>query len=450
MTLYLRIGALSHVGIVRDGNEDSLFAGRQLLVVADGVGGSAYGEVASATTISTLAPIDGEPADSVDDPLTVLRDGVRAANDRVRELTERDPKLAGMGTTLTAMLWSQQRFGLAQVGDSRAYRLRDGQLDQISRDQTFVQMLVEEGRITPEQALSHPQRSVILSAIDGREPLEPAVELLDPQAGDRYLLCSDGLSDYVPVADIAAGMTSEDPQPTCERLVALALDAGAPDNVSCIVADLLDSEPAPDDRLPIIAGAAAEAGDAAADSHPTTELRTRSPAPAAPAAPTTARAAHARPARQGRAAGRRLGIVAAVVVVLVAIAVVGTIVYSRHQYYVAATGTAPSQQVAIYQGVHGHAPGFGSHVKATTDIPVTALPEDERQQVQGNGINASGAGGAQHVVDNLRQDSCALATAATTPLRSASVAPTPGPTGSTSTASPKPSITPTLPAWCTP
>jgi serine/threonine protein phosphatase PrpC len=457
MTLYLRIGALSHVGIVRDGNEDSLFAGHQLLVVADGVGGSAYGEVASATTISTFAPIDGEPPDSVDDPLAVLREGVKAANDRVRELTERDPKLMGMGTTLTAMLWSQQRLGLAQVGDSRAYRLRDGQLDQVSRDQTFVQMLVEEGRITPEQALSHPQRSVILSAIDGREPLEPALELLDAQVGDRYLLCSDGLSDYVAVADIAAGMTSEDPQPTCERLVALALEAGAPDNVSCIVADLVDSEPASDDRLPIIAGAADEIAEAADDDHhPTTELRTASAAGASTpaAAPRQRRpdsaerpgASHA----QRRGAGRRLGIVAAVVVVLVAVAVVGTVVYSRHQYYVAATGAPPTQQVAIYQGVHGHAPGLGSHVKATTNIPVTALPEDERQQVQGSGINASGASGAQQVVNNLRQDSCALATAAATPASTASVAPTPGPTGGTSALSPKPSTSPTAPPWCAP
>jgi serine/threonine protein phosphatase PrpC len=441
MTLYLRIGALSHVGIVRDGNEDSLFAGRQLLVVADGVGGSAYGEVASATTISTFAPIDAEPPDSVDDPLAVLRDGVKAANDRLREMTERDPKLTGMGTTLTALLWSQQRLGLAQVGDSRAYRLRDGQLDQISRDQTFVQMLVEEGRITPEQALSHPQRSVILSAIDGREPLEPALELLDPQAGDRYLLCSDGLSDYVAVSDIAAGMSSDDPQPTCERLVALALDAGAPDNVSCIVADLLDVEPAADDRLPIIAGAAAEVAEPADDDHPTTELRT------ARAATTPApRQRHA----QRRGAGRRLGIVAAVVVVLVAIAVVGTLIYSRHQYYVAATGTPPTQQVAIYQGVHGHAPGFGSHVKATTNIPVSALPQDERQQVQGNGINASGSDGAQQVVKNLRQQSCALASSAAAPAASPSATTTPKPTASKRSVVPAPSTTPTPPPWCAP
>jgi PPM family protein phosphatase len=436
VTLYLQIGALSHVGVVREGNEDSLFAGHQLLAVADGVGGSAYGEVASATIVSVFAPLNDLPPESIDDPLAVLRGAVTTANDRLREMTERDPKLAGMGTTLTALLWVQQQLGMVQVGDSRAYRLRGGAFEQISRDQTFVQMLVDEGRITSDQAINHPQRNVILNAMDGRDDVVPVLDLLDPQAGDRYLLCSDGLSDYVAVADIAAAMAEADPQPTCERLVTLALDAGAPDNVSCIVAVLLDHEPPADDRLPIVGGAAADAVTAANDDHPTTELGTgrgrTSPTAAAPEASTSG-SRHA----QQRGAGRRLGIVAAVVVVLVAAAVVGTLIYTRHQYYVAATGTSPTQHVAIYQGVHGHALGFGSHVKATTNIPVTALPQDEQQQMRGNGISASGAGGAQQVVDNLRHDSCALATAAPA-------------TPPTTTASPTPSQPPAPPAWCTP
>jgi hypothetical protein len=126
------------------------------------------------------------------------------------------------------------------------------------------------------------------------------------------------------------------------------------------------------------------------------------------------------------------------VVVLAAVAVVGTLIYTRHQYYVAATGTSPTQHVAIYQGVHGHALGFGSHVKATTNIPVTALPQDEQQQMRGNGISASGAGGAQQVVDNLRHDSCALAASATAT------------SPATTSASPTPSQSPTPAAWCTP
>jgi protein phosphatase len=454
VTLYLRVGALSHVGLVRDGNEDSLFAGHQLLVVADGVGGSAYGEVASATTISAFAPLDEQPPDSFDDPLPALREAVVTANNRLHEMTERESHLAGMGTTLTALLWSQQRLGLAQVGDSRGYRFRAGQLEQISRDQTFVQMLVDEGRITAEQALSHPQRSVILNAIDGRDGVEPTLDLLDPQLGDRYLLCSDGLSDYVGFNDIASALGDADPQPTCERLIALALDAGAPDNVSCIVADLLDSEPPPDDRLPLIDGAAAESATTSpVGDHPTTELHTGgASAPAATLATAGekpgSRVASRHAQRSG--IGRRLGIVAAIVVVLVAVAVVGTVVYTRHQYYVAATGTAPTQQVAIYQGVHGHAPGIGSHVTTTTNIPVTALPEDERQQVTGGGIGASGSAGAQRVVNSLRQDACALASTSPAPATTPATPTTsPTPTAS-STASPAPSATPTTPPWCAP
>ena len=440
MTLYLRIGARSDVGLVREGNEDSLFAGQRLMAVADGVGGAAYGEVASATTIDTLAPLDDESTDALDDPLDALRAAIIAANDRLRELIDRDPKLIGMGTTLTALLWSRQRLALAQVGDSRAYRLRDGQLEQVSHDQTFVQTLVDEGRITADQAINHPQRNIILNAMDGREDVEPVLDVLDPAPGDRYLVCSDGLSDYVLAADVSLAAGHGDPQQACERLVELALEAGAPDNVSCVIAEVVETPPGPDDRLPIVGGAVAlPAYRSPADDHPTTEL---SSVPLAESPPSPARS-HRQPtpgsSRTG--IGRRLGIVIGVVVVLVAAAVIGTLVYSRHQYYVAAAGTSPTRAVAIYQGVHGHALGFGSHIKTTTNLPVTALPQDERQQVDGGGINASGAAGAQQVVDNLRQDACALASARPAPTPTARTTPTPRPTVTP---------TPTTPIWCTP
>jgi PPM family protein phosphatase len=444
VTLFLRVGARSHVGIVRDGNEDSLFAGHRLLAVADGVGGAAYGEVASATTIATLAPLDGEVADTLDDPLDALRRGVAAANARLHEMTEDDPRLTGMGTTLTALLWTRQRLALVQVGDSRAYRRRAGRLDQISHDQTFVQMLVDEGRITADQAASHPQRSVILNAIDGRDDVEAAVELLDPQPGDRYLVCSDGLSDYVSAGDIDGALEVEDPQEACDRLVDLALEAGAPDNVTCIVADVVDTEPEVDGRLPILGGAAL---DPATDDHPTSELHAVAAPVATPVAPDAPSRQAGRRHRGSSGIGRRLGIVIGIVVILVVAAVVGTVVYSRHQYYVAADGDSPTRNVAIYQGVHGHALGIGSHVKSTTDLPVTALPQDERQRVDGSGIGASSETAAQQVVANLRQDACALATTGT--VTAASAAPTTSPSARPSTsARPTPSATP--PDWCTP
>ncbi|HEX3907157.1 MAG TPA: protein phosphatase 2C domain-containing protein [Mycobacteriales bacterium] len=448
MTLYLRVGARSDVGLVREGNEDSLFAGHRLLAVADGVGGAAFGEVASATTIDTLRPLDDESTDALEDPLAALHDAIIAANDRLRELIERDPQLNGMGTTLTALLWSRQRLALAQVGDSRAYRLRAGQLEQVSHDQTFVQTLVDEGRITADQAINHPQRNIILNAMDGREGVEPVLDLLDPEPGDRYLVCSDGLSDYVLASDVTVAAGEGDPQQACERLVELALEAGAPDNVSCIVAEVLESSPPPDDRLPIIAGAVAlPAYQSPADDHPTTELRAGGPATAVPAPPSPARRDGQHAQQSSRSGiGRRLGIVIGVVVVLVAAAVIGTLVYTRHQYYVAAAGTTPTRAVAIYQGVHGHALGFGSHITATTNLPVTALPQDERQQVDGGGIDASGAAGAQQVVANLRQNACALATAQPAP---SSPTATP-PVKATPSAKPTVTPTPTAPVWCTP
>ncbi len=451
MTLYLRVGARSDVGLVREGNEDSLFAGHRLIAVADGVGGAAYGEVASATTIDTLRPLDDESTDALDDPLAALRDAIVAANDRLRELIDRDPKLVGMGTTLTALLWSRQRLTLAQVGDSRAYRLRAGVLDQVSHDQTFVQTLVDEGRITADQAINHPQRNIILNAMDGREGVEPVLDLLDPEPGDRFLVCSDGLSDYVLAADVTVATGEGDPQQACDRLVELALEAGAPDNVSCVVVEIVETAPAPDDRLPIIGGAVALPAYRSPDSdHPTSEMHAAGSSEPAPTPPSSARAESRHARHSSRSGiGRRLGIVIGVVVVLVAAAVIGTVVYSRHQYYVAANGTTPTRAVAIYQGVHGHALGFGSHITSTTNLPVTALPQDEQQQVDGGGINASGAAGAQQVVANLRQDACALATSQPAPTTAPTAKATASPNGQAS-AKPTATPTPTAPVWCSP
>ena len=407
VTLFLRVGARSDVGLVRDGNEDSLFAGHRLFAVADGVGGAAYGEVASATTISTLAALDGDATDDLEDPLAALRSAVGTANDRLRELTDRDPKLAGMGTTLTALLWSRERLALAQVGDSRAYRRRDGSLDQISHDQTFVQTLVDEGRISPEQAFSHPQRSVILNAIDGRDGVEPVLDLLDPEPGDRYLVCSDGLSDYVVADDIEAGLAEDEPQASCERLVALALAAGAPDNVSCIVADVVESPPAADERLPIIGGAATLPPYQSPDNdHPTTDLQTGNRPARTPRRnpPPRAHPSH-RAAQSG--IGRRLGIVIAVVVVLVAAAVVGTSstrdtsTTSRERHHAHPPGGdlpgRPRARVGVRVAHQGH------HEPARHRAATGRAAAGRRRRDQRLGGVRSRAG-----VSNLRHDACAL------------------------------------------
>jgi protein phosphatase len=246
MGLILRTGAASDVGLVRTNNEDSAFTGQRLLAVADGVGGMPAGEVASDLVIRALAGLEEAPAAA--EPLIQLRDAVEAANQRIRASSEADDGRHGMGTTVTALLLSGDQLALLHVGDSRCYLLRDGQLGQVTRDDTYVQSLVDQGVMTREDARRHPRRSVVTQAVQG-VPLSPTAQMLTPAPGDRYLLCSDGLSDYVDDAAIAEALRSyRDPQDCADRLVALALEAGAPDNVTVIVADVAaDNSASPGD-----------------------------------------------------------------------------------------------------------------------------------------------------------------------------------------------------------
>jgi serine/threonine protein phosphatase PrpC len=240
---------------VRDGNEDSAYAGSRLALVADGMGGHAAGEVASSAVVAALSQLDDDEAGL--DLLEVLANAVQAANDHLRAMVDANSSLDGMGTTLTAMLSSGTRLGLAHVGDSRAYLLRDGEFSQITHDQTLVQRMVDEGRITAEQAETHPQRSLLTQALDGRAGVQPDLSVREARRGDRYLLCSDGLSGYVAVESIAETLTIPDADQAAERLIALALEAGAPDNVTVVVADVVDDEPGMPDT-PVVGGAAAE------------------------------------------------------------------------------------------------------------------------------------------------------------------------------------------------
>jgi protein phosphatase len=239
----LRYAVRSDIGLQRDGNEDSAYAGPRLLAVADGLGGHAGGELASAAAINALKEFDADtPAEEL---ASALEGAVRQANAAVGDLAESDPALRGTGTTLTAMLWSGSRLALVQIGDSRAYLLRDGELAQITHDQTVVQALVDAGRITAEEALSHPQRSMVLQALDGGT-VAPDLELREAQLGDRYLLCSDGLYGVVGAQPIGEVLRSvPDPDLAVARLIDLANQGGGPDNITCVVADVVElPEPA--------------------------------------------------------------------------------------------------------------------------------------------------------------------------------------------------------------
>ncbi|MFH8219432.1 Stp1/IreP family PP2C-type Ser/Thr phosphatase [Streptomyces sp. NPDC018057] len=262
MSLSLRFAAGSHKGMIREGNEDSGYAGPRLLAIADGMGGQAAGEVASSEVISTIVPLDDDIPGS--DVLTSLGTAVRRANDQLRAMVEEDPQLEGMGTTLTALLWTGQRLGLVHVGDSRAYLLRDGVLTQITQDHTWVQRLVDEGRITEEEASTHPQRALLMRALGSGEHVEPDLSIREVRAGDRYLICSDGLSGVVSHQTMEETLASyQGPQETVQELIQFALRGGGPDNITVIVADVLDLDTG--DTLagqlsdtPVVVGAVAE------------------------------------------------------------------------------------------------------------------------------------------------------------------------------------------------
>jgi PPM family protein phosphatase len=262
MSLSLRFAAGSHKGMIREGNEDSGYAGPRLLAIADGMGGQAAGEVASSEVISTIVTLDDDIPGS--DILTSLGTAVQRANDQLLRMVQEDPQLEGMGTTLTALLWTGRRLGLVHVGDSRAYLLRDGILTQITQDHTWVQRLVDEGRITEEEATTHPQRSLLMRALGSGEHVEPDLSIREVRVGDRYLICSDGLSGVVShqtLEDTLAGYQA--PHETVQELIQLALRGGGPDNITCIVADVLDTDDgdtlaAQLNDTPVVVGAVAD------------------------------------------------------------------------------------------------------------------------------------------------------------------------------------------------
>ena len=237
MAYALTYAAASHVGLIRGNNEDSAYAGPHLLALADGMGGHAAGEIASQLMISHIAHVDEIGPD--DDMCAQLAEAMADGNAAIANQIDINPATDGMGCTLDAFLFHDDTLAICHVGDSRGYRLRNNKLEQITRDDTYVQSLVDEGQHSPEDVSNHPQRSLILKALTGR-PVEPTLMYCDVQPGDRYLLCSDGLSDPVShdtIQDILSNSTLDD---AAERLIDLALRSGGPDNVTVVLGDIVD------------------------------------------------------------------------------------------------------------------------------------------------------------------------------------------------------------------
>lgn len=429
MSLSLRFAAGSHKGMIREGNEDSGYAGPRLLAIADGMGGQAAGEVASSEVISTLVQLDDDVPGS--DILTSLGSAVQRANDQLRVMVEEDPQLEGMGTTLTALLWTGQRLGLVHVGDSRAYLLRDGALTQITQDHTWVQRLVDEGRITEEEAGTHPQRSLLMRALGSGDHVEPDLSIREVRAGDRYLICSDGLSGVVSHQTLEDTLASyQGPHETVQELIQLALRGGGPDNITCIVADVLDVDGG--DTLagqlndtPVIVGAVAEnqvpLGDGGAGNTPAgraAELGRNRPVPQQGDAsggfgppgsgdpglggpPEGSYGAYA-DGDYTKKSGRKTWIKRSLFIAL-SLAVIGGGLYSGYQwtqkqYYVGSNG----DHVAIYQGISQDLAWIKLNKvhEDHREIELKYLPTDQRSRVEDT-IAVSGLGQAEDKTKDL-------------------------------------------------
>ncbi|MFG3257569.1 protein phosphatase 2C domain-containing protein [Streptomyces sp. NPDC048172] len=261
-SLSMHSAAGSHAGLVRKQNQDSGYAGPRLLALADGIEGRAAGEVASSEVIATLVSLDDDVPGS--DLLTTLGAAAQRANDQLRMMAEEDPRLEGMGTTLTALLWTGTRLGLLHIGNSRAYLLRDGALTQITQDHTWARQLADEGRITEAEILDHPQRSALRRALGDEDHVEPDLAIREVRAGDRYLVCTAGLFSAFSEEQLEDALASyQPPQETVQELVRLALRGGGPDNITCIVADIIDvavgdTGAGQFDTTPVVVGAVAE------------------------------------------------------------------------------------------------------------------------------------------------------------------------------------------------
>jgi PPM family protein phosphatase len=340
----LRFGAATDVGRMRTNNEDSYLSELPVAAVADGMGGHNAGEVASAIAIEELTALKGmgpwpNERAATDD----LKRAIVRANRRIREMAAGDRELNGMGTTLVAVLEDGDSVHLANVGDSRAYLLRQGELTQVTVDHTLVQELVDDGRLSPKDAERHPQRSMITRALGVDREVEIDLFTYKLQPGDRLVLCSDGLSDVLNPAQIRnALLRVRDPQQAAERLVAMAVEGGGPDNVTVIVVDTTEAGAEPDATDDLAPGVGSATG----------ALPTLGDGDAGGRDGRAARAAKDRSLRLHRRLQRLL--LALIVVALVAVAVVAgrSFLYSR--YWVGFDGDV----VAVFQGVPGDVAGL--------------------------------------------------------------------------------------------
>jgi protein phosphatase len=422
----LDFSAISDVGRVRKDNQDSGYAGDHLLAVCDGVGGAARGDVASATTIQQLRSLDEAPvttpgADGQEDSqsgdvlLTRISDALRGAHDRIAALVDEDPALDGTSTTATVALFDGARVGIGHVGDSRAYLFRNGEISRLTNDHTFVQGLIDEGRITEEEARVHPHRNLILRAVDGTHELEPDLFVLELALGDRLLLCSDGACGVLDDGRLADILSGGSPDYAAVELVRASLEAGSSDNVTCVVADVKDDAAEVQHDIPLMVGAAAELrrrgrGRSATGKSPSlfrghrsgdtgelepiaAEILDEVPF-AIQADPESARYA---PRPPHRMRWLRLVLAAFIVIGLIWSALAVAWSWTQEQYYVG----EESGRVVIYRGLDASLPGLDlSETYERSNVELERLSDFDARQVR-DGIDAGSLEDARSTVESL-------------------------------------------------
>jgi len=403
MATVIHSAAASDVGRVRSNNQDSGYAGHNLFVVADGMGGHAGGDVASSIAVKRIIEADTDYASAADAEFA-LQAALIGANAQLAEAVFEHAELTGMGTTVSALFVLNDEVAIAHIGDSRIYLLRDGELSQITIDHTFVQRLVDSGRITEQEAMVHPRRSVlmrVLGDVDSSPEIDTSILATIP--GDRWLLCSDGLTGVVSHSAMATALTSGlSAADVADRLVKESLDGGAPDNVTVVIVDV--GVAAERDDTPTVVGSAAAPlafGEEVARQRP---LRI----PALRLHPV--RETHFEPDSQDylselieedarRARRRKVTWLVAVVLLVLAIASTAVLGYqwTQTRYFVGVEGST----VAIYQGIQQDlGPIKLSSVYKDTDLELSILRVYDRQQVEKT-ISASSIAEAERIVERL-------------------------------------------------
>lgn len=398
MFLGIHFAARSDVGLIRNNNQDSAYAGPHLLVVADGMGGAAGGDIASSIAVGRLAALDGE-SHGPDEALDELKNAIADAHSEIVARAQNDPELSGLGTTVTALLRAGSTLSMAHIGDSRAYLLRDGKLDQVTTDHSFVQHLVDTGRLSAADAEHHPKRSMLLRVlgdVDADVPVDISVRETRP--GDRWMLCSDGLSGVVSTETLHKTLAEvEDPGDCADALVSLALAGGAPDNVTCIVGDIVDIDESPDGVGPSTASQIV--GAAADDRHRPSAGGESAAGKASRLSAPQEHEEDESPSRWQALAPRLRPWILPVVALLVVVgAAWGAYIWTQTQYYVGVAGGS----VAIFQGIPQDLPLVDLHsLVETTDIPLTSLAPYQQQRLDDT-IRAGNLDEARQVITALQ------------------------------------------------